>query len=134
MNKIINISITSIDHIVLTVKNIDETVQFYESVLGMTAEKFGEGRVSLRFGSQKINLHQHGQEFELKANRPTPGSGDICFITETELELAMEHTRRCGVKIVEGPVARTGATGALTSFYFRDPDSNLIEVANYSKE
>lgn len=123
-------NITNIDHIVLTVKNINKTVQFYESVLGMVGESFGEGRIALRFGDQKINLHEHDNEFEPKANKPTPGSEDLCFLTKTKLELFMEHVKSKGVKIIEGPVARTGATGPIISFYFRDPDQNLIEVAN----
>ncbi|MBW1787967.1 MAG: VOC family protein [Deltaproteobacteria bacterium] len=123
-------TITNIDHIVLTVTNIDETIQFYESVLGMVAETFGEGGVALKFGDQKINLHKQGQEFEPKAGRPVPGSADLCFITETELETAMKHVKSKGVSILEGPIARTGAVGAIVSFYFRDPDGNLIEVAN----
>jgi len=126
-------NISRIDHIVLTVRDISATVQFYESVLGMTAEVFGEGRVSLMFGNQKINLHKQGQEFEPKAYKPTPGSEDLCFITEIKLDVAMEHVRNKGVEILEGPVVRTGASGVIISFYFRDPDSNLIEVANYEK-
>ncbi len=126
-------NITHIDHIVLTVKDINTTVQFYESVLGMIAERFAEGRVSLTFGNQKMNLHKEGQEFEPKANKPTPGSEDLCFITETKLNTAMKHIRNNGVEILEGPVARTGAAGAIISFYFRDPDCNLIEVANYTE-
>lgn len=126
-------NITNIDHIVLTVKDIDVTVEFYESVLGMVVETFGEGRVALKFGNQKINLHKHGQEFEPKANKPVPGSEDLCFITETELEVAMAHVKSKGLDILEGPVPRTGATGSIISFYFRDPDGNLIEVANYAK-
>ena len=125
--------ITNIDHIVLTVKDIDATVQFYESVLGMVAEYFGQGRVALKFGSQKINLHRHGNEFEPKASQPLPGSEDICFITSTELDAAMEHVKSHGVQIIEGPVPRTGANGSIVSFYFRDPDNNLIEVATYAK-
>ncbi len=122
--------IVGIDHIVLTVADIDKTVQFYESVMGMVAERFGEGRTALKFGKQKINLHQHGKEFEPKADCPTPGSEDLCFIIETELQEAMEHVSSKGVKIIEGPIARTGATGPLWSFYFRDPDHNLIELSN----
>ena len=122
--------ITAIDHIVLTVKNIAETVKFYESVLGMETELFGDGRVALKFGAQKINLHQYGQEFEPNANSPFPGSEDLCFITETALDIAMEHVQQCGITMIEGPVQRTGATATLISFYFRDPDGNLIEVAN----
>jgi catechol 2,3-dioxygenase-like lactoylglutathione lyase family enzyme len=105
--------IVSIDHIVLTVKNIDTTVQFYESVLGMTKESFGGSRVALRFGDQKINLHEFGNEFEPKANTPTPGSEDLCFVTGTSLQKAMEHVREEGVSIVEGPVRRTGAIGPI---------------------
>jgi len=126
-------NITNIDHIVLTVNDIAVTVQFYESVLGMVAETFGEGRVALKFGNQKINLHEQGKEFEPRANKPVPGSGDLCFISNTELEEAMEHVKSRGVNIIEGPVARTGASGSIVSFYFRDPDQNLIEVANYKK-
>lgn len=122
--------IASIDHIVLTVKDIEETVDFYQSVLGMDVELFGGNRVALKFGNQKLNLHKDGSELEPKASRPVPGSVDLCFITETAIEVAMEHVRSKGVDIIEGPVARTGATGKIMSFYFRDPDGNLIEVAN----
>jgi len=124
--------ITSIDHIVLTVKDIEATVRFYESVLGMSKETFGKNRVALKFGHQKINLHKQGQEFDPKANKPVPGAQDLCFITTTKLEVAMEHARSKGVIIIEGPVTRTGAIGSIVSFYFRDPDGNLIEVANYT--
>jgi len=122
--------ITQIDHIVLTVKNIADTVKFYESVLGMETELFAEGRTALKFGLQKINLHQSGQEFEPKAKDPLPGSDDLCFISATKLEIAMKHVKSLGVTIIDGPVERTGATGKLVSFYFRDPDGNLIEVSN----
>lgn len=123
--------ICHIDHLVLTVTKIDETVRFYEAVLGMVKETFGDGRVALTFGRQKINLHQKGNEFEPRAEVPTPGSADLCFITTTGLEAAMEHVRDKGVEILMGPVRRTGANGAILSFYFRDPDLNLIEVSNY---
>jgi len=126
-------NITHIDHIVLTVKNIDETIKFYESVLGMVVETFGEGRTALKFGNQKINLHQQGQEIEPKALQPTPGSEDLCFVTNTNLVVAMEHVKSKGIKILTGPVSRTGATGLISSFYFRDPDNNLIELANYAE-
>ncbi|WP_200285786.1 VOC family protein [Rhabdochromatium marinum] len=125
--------VVGIDHIVLTVQDIDATIRFYELVLGMTKEVFGEERIALKFGNQKINLHQYGKEFEPKADTPTPGSEDLCFITETRLVEAMEHVRTKGVVIIEGPVKRTGATGPISSFYFRDPDGNLIEVSNYDK-
>ena len=123
--------ITGIDHIVLTVQNIDTSVRFYESVLGMTKVVFGEGRIALEFGNQKINLHQIGNEFEPKAKVPKPGSEDLCLIAENRLEEAMAHVRGAGVDILEGPVQRTGAIGLMSSFYFRDPDGNLIEVASY---
>lgn len=123
--------ITHLDHLVLTVKNVDDTIEFYQSVLGMQKESFGEGRIALLFGQQKINLHEYGLEFEPKAHLPLPGSGDICFITDTPLSDAMQHVHKQGVDIIEGPVIRTGASGKIESFYFRDPDLNLIEVANY---
>jgi catechol 2,3-dioxygenase-like lactoylglutathione lyase family enzyme len=122
--------ISKIDHLVLTVTDLEKTTSFYVSVLGMKKEVFGEGRIALICGSQKINLHERGKEFEPKARKPTPGSADLCFITQTPLEDAMAHVKRCGVEIIEGPVERTGANGPLHSFYFRDPDDNLIEVAN----
>jgi len=99
----------------------------------MAAEIFGEGRIALTFGNQKINLHELDQEVEPKVSRPVPGSEDLCFITETKLEEAMAYVRSKGVNILEGSVARTGAIGSIVSFYFRDPDGNLIEVANYAK-
>jgi catechol 2,3-dioxygenase-like lactoylglutathione lyase family enzyme len=123
--------INRLDHLVLTVKDIEITAQFYVSVLGMEKEIFGAGRLALKYGNQKINLHQAGKEFEPKAAKPTAGSADLCFITEVPLNEAMDHVRDCGVEIIEGPVARTGATGPINSFYFRDPDMNLIEVSNY---
>ena len=122
--------ISKLDHLVLTVMDIEKTASFYVSVLGMVKEVFGEGRVALKCGSQKINLHERGKEFEPKANKPTPGSADLCFITQTPLDEAMAHVKGCGVEIIEGPVERTGANGPIRSFYFRDPDYNLIEVSN----
>jgi catechol 2,3-dioxygenase-like lactoylglutathione lyase family enzyme len=123
--------IERLDHLVLTVKDIAITVQFYVSVLGMEKEEFGAGRLALKFGNQKINLHQVGKEFEPKAEKPTSGSADLCFITEIPLNEAMDHVQSKGVEIIEGPVIRTGAAGRINSFYFRDPDMNLIEVSNY---
>ena len=122
--------ISKLDHLVLTVKDIEKTVSFYVSVLGMKKEVFGNGRIALRCGSQKINLHEFGKEFEPRAHTPLPGSADLCFITQTPINDAMAHVKRCGVEIIEGPVERTGANGPIRSFYFRDPDHNLIEVAN----
>ena len=123
--------IDALDHLVLTVRSIEATCAFYSSVLGMKAVKFGAGRMALAFGSQKINLHQQGNEFEPKAHRPTPGSGDICLITSVSIASVIAHLQECAVEVVEGPVERTGATGKLLSVYFRDPDLNLIEVSNY---
>ncbi len=120
-----------IDHLVLTVADIEATVAFYRRVLGMRRIDFGEGRVALAFGRQKINLHQAGREFEPKADRPTPGSADLCFIVDTPVDDSIAGLRQAGVELIEGPVARTGATGPIRSLYFRDPDGNLIEVSNY---
>ena len=123
--------IDSIDHLVLTVKDIDATCAFYARALGMQVVVFGGGRTALAFGSQKINLHQQGKEFEPKAHCPTPGSGDLCLITSVSLPEVIAHLEGCGVNLIEGPVKRTGAVGTLLSVYFRDPDLNLIEVSNY---
>ncbi len=125
--------LTALDHLVLTVADIGEAVAFYVGGLGMTEERFragdGSERVALRFGVQKINLHQAGAEFEPKARRATPGSGDLCFLTETPLTDWQAHFRKVGIEVIEGPVARMGATGPITSLYLRDPDGNLIEVS-----
>jgi catechol 2,3-dioxygenase-like lactoylglutathione lyase family enzyme len=123
--------ISRIDHIVLTVADIDVTCQFYSQVLGMDVVTFGEGRKALAFGQQKLNLHQAGKEFEPKASRPTPGSVDICLISETPVNQVVSELEAAGVKVTEGPIQRTGATGPIVSVYFRDPDHNLIEVSNY---
>ncbi|WP_067216393.1 VOC family protein [Marinomonas gallaica] len=124
--------VNRIDHLVLTVKNIDVTVQFYTSVMGMKAIEFGEGRKALSFGQQKINLHQLGNEFEPKALNVKAGSEDLCFIIDTPITDAIKDIERNGVKVIEGPVSRTGALGTIHSAYFRDPDGNLIEVSNYA--
>jgi len=124
-------NISHIDHIVLTVRDIKATVDFYQTILGMDVETFGEGRTALKFGSQKINLHEYGKEFDPKAESPTPGSVDLCFITDTAVNEAMRLVRDQGISIIEGPVKKTGAQGPIESFYFRDPDLNLIEVSNY---
>ncbi|CAG5116659.1 unnamed protein product, partial [Candidula unifasciata] len=123
--------IASLDHLVLTVKDLDKTVDFYTRVLGMEATTFKGGRKALNFGEQKINLHVHRQEFEPKASIPTPGSADLCFITITSLDDVLKHLKACNIDIVEGPVERTGAVGTIRSLYVRDPDGNLIEVSNY---
>lgn len=123
--------IDRVDHLVLTVKDIDVTIDFYVRVLGMEAVTFGEARKALRFGSSKINLHQLGNEFEPKALQPVAGSADLCLIASTPLEEVIQRLRRCRVDMLEGPVPRSGATGNILSVYFRDPDGNLIEVSNY---
>ncbi len=126
--------IDRLDHLVLTVRSIEATSAFYSRALGMDIVTFGGGRKALAFGAQKINLHEVGREFEPKAHRPTAGSADICLIAAVPLTEAIAHLERCGVAIIEGPVARTGATGAIESVYFRDPDENLIEVSTYRQD
>ena len=120
----------SLDHLVLTVADIPATCDFYRQVLGCEIVTFGEGRKAIAFGRQKINLHQAGRELEPKAQRPTPGSGDLCFLTSTPIEEVARHLKACGVTVLEGPIERTGATGPILSVYLRDPDGNLVEVAN----
>lgn len=120
-----------IDHLVLTVQDIEATCNFYTQVLGMEARTFANGnRYALHFGMQKINLHEAGNEFEPKAARPTPGSADLCFITDEPLAAVIQRLQERSITIIEGPVQRTGATGPIQSVYFRDPDGNLIEVCN----
>ena len=121
--------IDRLDHLVLTVRDIEATCEFYRRVLGMEIVTFGNNRKALQFGEQKINLHQAGKELEPKASRPMPGSADLCLITAIPLRQAMDHIRACGIEIVEGPVMRTGATGPIESIYIRDLDGNLIEIA-----
>ena len=123
-------NIDRLDHLVLTVKDLDATCDFYARVMGMEVITFGGGRKALHFGAQKINLHEYGNEFEPKADHPTPGSADLCFITSVPLSEVIAHLHACGVAILDGPIERTGATGRILSVYFRDPDQNLIEVSN----
>jgi catechol 2,3-dioxygenase-like lactoylglutathione lyase family enzyme len=121
--------IDHLDHLVLTTAQLERCVAFYTQVLGMRLETFGAGRKALRFGAQKINLHEAGKEFEPKARRPTPGALDLCFIADRPLDEVIAHLRAVGAPIIEGPVQRTGATGPIRSIYLRDPDENLIEIA-----
>jgi len=123
-------NISHLDHLVLAVADIETTVDFYTRLLGMQVVTFGEGRKALTFGNQKINLHQAGREFEPKAERPTPGSADLCFIVTTSLEEVIAHLDAQGVAVIEGPVQRSGANGPIRSVYLRDPDFNLIELSN----
>lgn len=120
-----------LDHLVLTVRSIQATCDFYTRTLGLEVATFGNNRKALRFGQQKINLHEAGNEFQPKALRPTPGSADLCFLTTVPLEDAIAHLQSCGVELIGDPVDRTGAIGSLRSIYFRDPDGNLIELSNY---
>ena len=126
--------IDRLDHLVLTVRDIAASCDFYSRVLGMEVVTFGNGRKALAFGGQKINLHEAGKEFEPKAARPTPGSADWCFITREPLASVMAHLDSHNVTITDGPVPRTGAAGAIISVYLRDPDGNLIEISNYNNE
>jgi catechol 2,3-dioxygenase-like lactoylglutathione lyase family enzyme len=119
------------DHVVLTVRDIEATCEFYARVLGMQVATFGNGRKALLFGKQKINLHEAGKEFDPHAVNPTPGSGDICLITEEPLGRVIEHLTSHGIDIIEGPIRKMGAVGPLESVYVRDPDGNLIEISNY---
>lgn len=124
-----SMKIERLDHLVLTVKDLEATGQFYATVLGMEVVRFGNCRKALVFGDQRINLHQAGHELEPKAHRPTPGSADLCFLVATSIRTVLAHLEHCGVEIILGPVRRTGAAGELESVYSRDPDLNLIEVA-----
>ena len=122
--------VESLDHIVFTVRDLQATIDFYTRALGMTEVTFAGGRKALAFGRQKINLHQAGKEFEPKADKPVPGSADVCFLTKIPVEQFAAHLARLGIPVIEGPVPKTGAVGPLTSIYIRDPDRNLIEIAN----
>lgn len=128
----------ALDHLVLTVRDIAATTDFYVTILGMEVEAFrpsdGTTRTALKFGTQKINLHQQGAEFEPKANHPNPGSADLCFLTIIPLDDWLTHLNKKKISVIEGPVARTGAQGPMTSIYIRDPDDNLIEIATYDPQ
>ncbi|EIV90737.1 VOC family protein [Frankia sp. QA3] len=123
--------IDRIDHLVLTVADVERTVDWYARVLGMTPVTFRGGRRALAFGRQKLNLHEAGRELEPKAARPTSGSVDLCLISGRPLDEVRFHLAALGVPVEQGPVDRTGATGPITSVYVRDPDDNLIEISTY---
>lgn len=125
--------ISHLDHLVLTVSNIKTTCNFYQTVLGFEVITFKGDRKALQFGNQKINLHQQGKEFEPKALQPTPGSADLCFISETPISEVIAHLNQLNIQIEEGPVERTGAMHPILSVYIRDPDQNLIEISNNIK-
>src|SRR3954466_1603782 len=126
-----SIKIARLDHLVLTVADIPRTCAFYNRVLGMEDVTIGEGRTPLRCGQQKINLHPADDIPGLVADRPTAGSGDLCFITATPLAEVVAHLQQCDVPIIAGPGPRAGAIGTIQSVYIRDPDQNLIEISNY---
>jgi catechol 2,3-dioxygenase-like lactoylglutathione lyase family enzyme len=126
--------IERVDHIVLTTRDKDACIRFYSEVLGMRLEKFRtptEERLALKFGAQKINLHEWGKEFTPRAHVAVPGSLDLCFISSVPLDQVIERLHRSQIKIIEGPVAKTGAKGAIRSVYVRDPDLNLVEISVY---
>jgi len=125
------INIIQIDHLVLTVKSIEITCEFYKNILGMEVIESGESRKALKFGDHKFNLHKAGKEFEPKAQNPSPGAIDLCLISDTPLEAIITKLQQHNISIEEGPVLRTGATGDIISVYIRDPDKNLIEISNY---
>lgn len=124
--------IKSLDHLVLTVADLEATIRFYRDGLGMEPRRFGpnQERVALYFGVQKINLHEQGKEFEPKAAAPTPGSADLCFLTDIPVDEVKAQLETAGIVVIEGPVERSGATGPILSIYLCDPDGNLIEIAN----
>jgi catechol 2,3-dioxygenase-like lactoylglutathione lyase family enzyme len=125
------VAISHLDHLVLTVADIDRTSDFYQRALGMTPVVFEDGRHALEFGDSKINLHPAGQEIAPYAARPVAGSADICLIAATPLPQVIDHLRALDIVIIEGPVTRTGARGEMQSVYLRDPDGNLVEISNY---
>lgn len=124
--------IDHLDHLVLTTAHEEACIRFYVDVMGMSLESFGAGRKAFRFGDQKVNLHVKGHKFEPKAQLPTPGSLDLCFIASVPLDEVIARLARQGVPILEGPVMRTGATSRIRSVYVRDPDLNLIEISELS--
>jgi catechol 2,3-dioxygenase-like lactoylglutathione lyase family enzyme len=121
--------IKRIDHIVLTTRDLDKCLDFYTRVLGMALEHYGRGRIALRFGEHKFNVHPPGFDAGIKARLPTPGSLDLCFLADRPLAEVIARLKDCDVPIEEGPVERTGARFTIRSVYVRDPDDNLIEIA-----
>ncbi|WP_457575978.1 VOC family protein [Desulfomarina sp.] len=124
-------NIIRLDHLVLTVTDILQTCNFYGELLGIEIITFSDNRKALKVGNQKINLHQSGEELSPCARRPVPGSADLCFIVEQNIDDVRETLLSRGVEIELGPVERTGVAGRMTSLYFRDPDGNLIEISQY---
>ena len=128
-----HLAVDHLDHLVLTVRDIDATCRFYTDALGMRVVRFGQGRVAVHFGSQKINIHPVGGPATLVAAVPTPGSGDLCFLTDVPVARWVEHVTALGVEVIAMPSRRVGAQGPIESIYFRDPDGNLIEVSNLAE-
>jgi catechol 2,3-dioxygenase-like lactoylglutathione lyase family enzyme len=124
------VPVTRIDHLVLTVADLERTIEWYGAVAGMAHLRFGEGRHALTFGEQKINLHVRGREIEPHAAVPTAGSADLCFIVDEAPDALEARLERLGIPIELGPVSRDGATGELMSYYLRDPDGNLVELSS----
>ncbi|GAB3543583.1 catechol 2,3-dioxygenase-like lactoylglutathione lyase family enzyme [Actinopolyspora lacussalsi] len=125
------INVDRLDHLVLTVADVDRALDFYENILGMEPVKFQEERRAVRFGQQTIKLHAASELVEPTATHPVPGSANLCLVTGDALGDVQEHLRANDVRIEAGPVVRTGTNGPITSLYLRDPDGNLIEVARY---
>jgi len=128
------ISLERIDHIVITVNDIEKSIRFYCDVLGMQETNFGDNRKAVAFGNQKINLHPIANNISLTATSPSPGSVDICLVCSTPAEELVNELKRHGIAIEAGPVERQGAMGPMTSVYIRDPDGNLIELSNYDNQ
>ena len=128
------LQIEALDHLVLTITHMEATIDSYKRILGMRLEVFGKGRRALNFGSQKINLHPAGAEFEPKAAAPVPGSADLCLLSSLPVEGTVANLNHLGVEILEGPAARTGALAPMISIYLRDPNGNLIEIGHYQGE
>ena len=126
--------IERIDHLVLTVNDLEKTIHFYTKALGMKLVTFGSKRKALSFGRHKINLHEYGKEYEPKAAMPLPGSADLCFVTTVPVDRLKKELAGKEITVLEGPIKRTGAEGEITSIYIRDPDGNLIELSNYTTD
>jgi len=122
--------VLQLDHLVLTVADISRTVDFYTRLLGMTVQRFGEGRTALHFGEQKLNLHPVDRVLDPNVRHATPGSADLCFMVDDPIESWIAHLEQAGVPVIVGPVVRTGARGPIRSIYLYDPDENLIELSN----